>query len=50
VQQYARHNIEQHRHLKLSDVQLIEHLLRQGSKQVARLEDPAFAGFKWGGR
>jgi hypothetical protein len=35
---FARHDLEANRHLSLSQLQLIEHKLRLGHKQLARLQ------------
>jgi succinate dehydrogenase assembly factor 1 len=47
VKAYARHQLETHRALPRADVMRIEHLLRQGGKQLAQLADPGFSGFAW---
>jgi succinate dehydrogenase assembly factor 1 len=38
--QHVRKEFEQHRGVKKTNIQLIEHLIRAGRKQLARLSDP----------
>jgi succinate dehydrogenase assembly factor 1 len=50
IQAYARHTLEQHRAtVSKGDVMRIEHLLRQGGRQLERLRSPDFSGFSWRG-
>jgi hypothetical protein len=44
---YARHCLEQNRAVSKTDVMRIEHLLRQGGKQLELLRSPDFSGFSW---
>jgi hypothetical protein len=47
LEEYARHQFETQRSVSRTNVLLIEHLLRQGNKQLQMLSQTDVKGFTW---
>ncbi len=47
VRGFSRYEFDRYRDVKTTDVQLIEHLVRKGHKQLAVLQEPGFVRFSW---